>query len=340
MNSLKHYQYIDRAKGLAILFVVIGHIWFYSINSRSCEGETSERFPFLSYFQMHLFFLLSGLVTKSVINTLKEVAIDCWKKIRTIIVPFLVFSFCYAFVEFGEYSFSFLLKEMKNGYWYLFVIFIYYIISYIFTIVNKFFCNSSLFLRLFVDFILFVLTFSPLVVLRFFGESQLNDLFSVYELVLYYPAFIFGYLLKKYNFESLILTNKWVYLFSLLIAVVPLFFTNLSSHIGHLLSIPFSIIIIHLLYTNEDTNNFLLNQLSNLGKRSLDIYVIHFFILRLFNLSWMADFLNSSNYSWGLEMIICFLFAIIVISISLIVAKILRTSDLFESLVFGGRKIR
>lgn len=49
-------QYIDRLKGLAILFVVMGHIFLFSEHENDCINK------FIGTFNMPLFMFLSGLV--------------------------------------------------------------------------------------------------------------------------------------------------------------------------------------------------------------------------------------------------------------------------------------
>lgn len=53
-------KYIDRMKGLAIILVVMGHVYLFSMGGSACRMT-----EFISSFHMPLFMFLSGIVAVS-----------------------------------------------------------------------------------------------------------------------------------------------------------------------------------------------------------------------------------------------------------------------------------
>ena len=58
--SKERIEYVDQLKGLAILFVVIGHVY----NFRTVDPQTNWVFKLIYSFHLPLFFILSGYVGK------------------------------------------------------------------------------------------------------------------------------------------------------------------------------------------------------------------------------------------------------------------------------------
>lgn len=113
---MQRIQYVDRLKGFAMLAVIFGHIYFFFIYDKEFYIAY-----FLSTFHMPLFMFLSGWVISSPPNFSKLLV-----KIASFVSPFLFVGS--AFVLFYHKELSTLFEsEVKNGYWYLFVLSILYI---------------------------------------------------------------------------------------------------------------------------------------------------------------------------------------------------------------------
>lgn len=78
---MKREKYIDIAKGIAIILVIIGH----------CEYTNKTLLVWLYSFHMPLFFMINGFFIKNSINrlSLKEFT---KRKAKTILIPYLIFS--------------------------------------------------------------------------------------------------------------------------------------------------------------------------------------------------------------------------------------------------------
>ena len=87
--DMKRLKYFDTVKGIGILLVVLGHATF--VNERLLT--------FIFSFHMPLFFIVSGMLTAykdGSGSTLRDVF---YRKLKTIIIPYLCFSICYTLID-------------------------------------------------------------------------------------------------------------------------------------------------------------------------------------------------------------------------------------------------
>ena len=117
-------QYIDRMKGAAILFVVMGHYVIYSLAQKDIILEL------IGSFHMPFFMFLSGLVIYEIPNMRKNI-----RKVIALLMPFLTVSFLYV-LFIGESYFHLLQSAFKFGYWYLYVLAVFYMFLQILRIVK------------------------------------------------------------------------------------------------------------------------------------------------------------------------------------------------------------
>lgn len=87
-NSIKRLDYIDMAKGIGIILVVLGHIIY---------TEESIR-VWISSFHMPLFFLIAGIV----MAIKNESNIDIRKKFKSLIIPYMWFSLIDFIIDIGN----------------------------------------------------------------------------------------------------------------------------------------------------------------------------------------------------------------------------------------------
>lgn len=124
---MKRIDYIDIAKCFAILCVVIGHVLCYDLYGFEHAWKESALMQFIYSFHMPLFIFLSGIVSVTMIER-KNLLRDIMKRGRTLLVPFVVVGGIYSLRIKGNLQFIF--NDMKIGYWYLWVLFAFYLLSY------------------------------------------------------------------------------------------------------------------------------------------------------------------------------------------------------------------
>ena len=87
MEKKKREEFIDIAKGIAILCVIIGHTW------KNAYPADKRLMVFIYSFHMPLFFILSGWCLKSTDVKISSVIV---KKIKQLVVPYVVEYSCAA----------------------------------------------------------------------------------------------------------------------------------------------------------------------------------------------------------------------------------------------------
>lgn len=125
--TLKRIDYIDIAKYVAIFSVVVGHVLAYDLYGFDTAWKKSLLMSFIYSYHMPLFMFLSGLVSITAIQK-RTVLNDVIKRIRILLVPFIIIGSLYSLWHYG--NLDFFLSRMKFGYWYLWVLFVFYLTTY------------------------------------------------------------------------------------------------------------------------------------------------------------------------------------------------------------------
>jgi|LAHS01.1.fsa_nt_gb fucose 4-O-acetylase-like acetyltransferase len=176
LDGVKHRVfYLDALKALAIILVIIGHLpaycYFGWVDNPSLLG------PIVSIFHMPLFMMISGYFTNvdKLILARKE----------RILIPFLAFGLLYVLFT-GSSIGSFLSSEPKAGYWYLYVLAIYYLFIFL---IRK--TKINLYLGLFAAQLLF------LTLHFYFHRTITGTTLSTDHMWQLWPAFCVGILLHR-----------------------------------------------------------------------------------------------------------------------------------------------
>lgn len=115
MKNEKRINYIDIAKGIGIILVVIGHC----INGHSIAGR------YISSFHMPLFFFISGFCFN--ITRYPSLHSFAYKRMKQIMLPCLYFTIlvsCLSFLLLKDFEFSSLAKGLPGALWFLPIIFL------------------------------------------------------------------------------------------------------------------------------------------------------------------------------------------------------------------------
>lgn len=111
--------FIDNSKGIAIIFVVIGHVVYHCIcGKNNSMAYTHPIFILLQSFHMPLFIFLSGILVSNQSQNFKEVMSFSYKKFRQLLVPFLIIGGALTIAN-GKGIETLLTSSMKSGYWFL-----------------------------------------------------------------------------------------------------------------------------------------------------------------------------------------------------------------------------
>lgn len=332
MNRIK---YIDQLKGFAIILVVMGHIIFFIfMNSRS-----NLIFQIIYSFHMSLFMFLAGFVAykknqnfdfKSIFDYIKY-------KFINLIIPFITIGLLFV-VYYRREPVELFYHPMKLGYWFIWVLFFIYCINLIPTFISKKFNKNVV---LYKDILIYGIICICFEIIK--NNSILPktiELFLTWDQIIgYYRFFAFGLLIRKYKFLlNLITENNLFFSVSLILFCICLIY-NRYFHFNRvsytIVSVSAIFTFLYLFKKYEDSN--WVNCLEYLGKKSLDIYLIHYFFIYAISLPNVGTFFeNGENFVF--QLFLTMAISALVIFMTLFVSKVIRTSDLLSLVFFGEIK--
>jgi len=307
---------IDRLKGFAILLVIIGHL---------LTDDGGVLYPIINAFHMPLFMFLSGIVIKGPLSIKK-----LQKKLLFLLCPFFVVGFIFALYR-SIPLLDFLYSNKKCGYWYLFVLSVFYIFVFVYNSFGKNIVLKDIFFIIF-SYCLFNVGCRII-------PNNLANLISLPACYQNFPFFMLGYIFRKYDLLNLFIRYKIdniIYSISLLLFIPSMYIYIRYNHL-YILEASLVIFILYYLFRNrESSTSYVENILGFFGKYSLDIYIYHYFLVCNFSLRTINLSLEKTN-NFIIELMLNLFFACIIALISIIIGKIIRKSIPLSKLVYGGR---
>ncbi|MBP5339894.1 MAG: acyltransferase [Prevotella sp.] len=299
--------FIDKLKALAMMLVVWGHTMYFCMYHE--ENASDPVLNIICTFHVPLFFFLSGFVISEAPDIHKFL-----RKARKFLVPMLVVGFINALLFDGVRDFF--LNDGHFGYWYLLMLTVFYLLLVPFRYASSF--PFTLALSTAFWLVMYLCIDSSNVVI-----SALNPggAFA------YWPFFIIGYICRKYfligglarRFAPAFIVGKpW---FAALLVVVYLTLLVLSfRRIDNLpLAFDFTIALVAiaalmtLFFHFGDSRTFIDRQFLLIGNSTLDIYIYHYFFIRIINL----DFLKAQSLPVEIAVTITLTIAIVYCSIAI-----------------------
>lgn len=345
-KSRKRIEYIDALRGFTMFLVVFNHIFtisFYQEPIHTIFGDL------LFIFRMPLFFFISGYVGgKSIesFNTSLFLRLTK-KKIIVQLLPTLFFSLFMTIVgPFVVFDGNFFANGWKM-YWFtialLGMFIIYYTLSYL---LNLFKIVKYAPLIIFVvSLVLFSISRMEMIYL-----PKCIELGNVFH---YFQFFVLGTLAKCYNTKFINLCRRNI--FSTIIILLFVLSSLLRFNTVILSSLPISmnvlwvilrltapyagLIMIFTFFMRHASFFSIKRKFSRIiqfvGRRTLDIYLLHFFFLPVFT----SEFAGYFNFSQNIVLYVLFgcFFASVIIAICLFISELIRNSDFLAHYLFGAK---
>lgn len=344
-KSGNRIEYIDTLRGFTMILVIYHHIAFWCMDN--IELGYNE---FFIKFRMPLFFFISGWLFYKV-NRLWNKETICSilkKKFRVQIIPFLFFMLLYMYLFNGpEYETSF---EFKYGFWFTFALFQYFVIYIgIEALFNKQHSNNKE-----IGVMLFMLALS---IIAFYYEQMRFDLnIGIWRKVLtlfsfskikYIFFFWLGTYVKK-NSASFIRFSENQYVIAGCLGIFFLFAiyskqiylsNNELRLLSYLLSGVTGIIIVFTFFRKHEAhftrNNRFGKVLQFIGQHTLDIYLLHYFVLP-YHMNFLGAWLSEHNYK-SVDMLIMLILSVWIIAISLLISYVIRLSPFLGYYLLGAK---
>lgn len=341
-NHNKRIEFIDAMRGFTMILVVIAHVSGFCFG---IESDIPSIHPYLYEFRMPTFFFISGFVLykTSQLWNLRNVCLFIKKKFPIQIITTAIFFLVFLYTK--EISFvDGLYSESKNGYWFTYVLFIYFIVYS----TSQFIFHSLHLSDTIKDILIlgigigFYMLFSCRTIYYSLPiDAEIESILSM-RYWGYYLFFTIGILFRKHHKKTeYFLDDKPAIIVCLIIFFISNIFYSVfvSSHVTlfNLLTAITGIILIFSFFRQNQNvftkDNIIGRHLQYIGRRTLDIYLLHYFLLPT-NLFHLTSFLR--DYPMPLvEFCISLSISLIIISACLLISKILRMSPTAAYLLFG-----
>lgn len=339
---MNRIEYIDAMRGFTMILVVLNHVAGFCLN---IDGSIPSLNTYFYEFRMPLFFFVSGFVlykasiTWNFLHTFNFLK----KKFPIQIISTCIFFLAFTYT-FGESFRDNLWSDSKGGYWFTFVLFEYFILySLIRLLALKLGGWKEDVLALSAGLAVFILTIPSITAKIPVGEDVLGLL--CFKHWCYFVFFIIGTIVKKHfeTFQHLIDGRI------LLTVCLALFFglnifreEVIASHYSlfRITTAISGIIIIFSFFrsrSNLFSNQTVLGKaLCYTGRRTLDIYFLHYFLLPR-QLSEVLDTFHLHPMP-VLEFFTSTIISILIIAVCLLISNVLRLSPVLARILFGVKK--
>lgn len=269
-------------------------------------------------------------------------------KAKVQLIPTAVFLTIYVFL-FDLPLYESFVSSSKQGYWFTFSLFLYFFLY----VIYRFICyacgryNGNDVLLIIIGLLLYFVSFPQILERVGIMNTFIVDFLGVTQFK-YFLFFSFGTIVKKhFNECSKMLNNKYVTAMFLCVfggVVLVLLKKGYSSngiwnHILLIISAILGIMIVFAFFRKYQisfTKERALGKfLQYIGKRTLEIYLLHYFILPR-NLGFLGRFFVE-NVNPAIEFFISIAISLIVIGLCLVISNIIRISPLMGHYLFGAK---
>ena len=336
-------DYIDALRGLAILFIVFGHIPMYCYHTD--ETFTSCR-SFTSLVQLPIFFFVSGFVFRIKTLSIKGGNKFILNKFRQLIIPATIIGSIYLTLHDNNYT-QIIYDKFKGGYWFTFTLFELIIIQYIWEIFtekihirnnNKPYYTTSLCLAT----ILYIFSLPTI-------SAKLGDFSSIIGSTMfrYYLYFLLGNIVRN----NLKLIIQWKYKNQMTAIIILIFFilfiinqmsykfSGILFHLNLILLESSSLVVVVMVFYKYrqyfSSSHCIANTLTFLGKRTLDIYLLHYFFLPK-DLTFFGNYFTTHSVMI-LETLFGGIITVLVVGCSLFISELLRCNPIVSKYLLGTK---
>ena len=323
--------YIDSMRGFTMILVVFAHVCYFCM-----EGPLMGYNRIFYLFRLPCFFMISGWLFEPVSKRpFKEVVRH---KAMVQLLPTFIFLLLLA----PPPEFFHQLGTLKGGYWFTFVLFEFFILYLLIARIGK----------LWQPLVALAIALTAFCCARYYNSIHLSaagaqkyvvDVMGFISVTLW-RFFIFFYIgtWMRRNFDTFIRwTNKpWV----LLVIAITFFLIASTAHRNHLGFEMFRFFVggimgmcmVFTCFRLSDSwlkRHHLSQPLQYVGTRTLDIYLLHYFFLPRFLISY-ADRLKALD-SQFIEFIVILGIALVVLAITLFASYLIRLSPFLGHYLFG-----
>lgn len=334
MYKPQKLQYLDVLKGVIIFFVVVGHAFHF--------GFAYYRSPLLLMLRsmdMPIFLFVSGLLASgSLLFTLSGVKAYWFKKGRQLLLPLLGLPIAYALlrdVPIEEIAFG----MMHGGYWFTLVLFEMFVLLYGVRYLSHLLNPKG---RISIEVLLLALSLVCVVGISPWWQSHSSltyEALSWEKTHTLYLYFILGYLAGRYDAFHKLVTNPVVHVVAGLSFATLIYLEGMFMFKAPVPSSLSGMIFAYASAYRIGGYSLSVNRaIARLGQESRTIYLTHY--LFLFSVPGVRPYLISLSPGvklWATELVLSFVYAGLIIAITLFAVRLIKLSPWLTTLCYGKR---
>ena len=356
LNSLRKPRlgWLDALRGFTMILVVMNHV---ALKSFGMQIRWSAALQFFLLFRMPLFFFISGFLAYKAsrvwnVRTLGELSL---KKMRVQLIPtivfFLLFLAMIPTMPFVPSLTEALASSMKAGYWFTLVLLYMLLTFYLFS-----YMESKLRIRSWIPitllFIISLCLFETCYLPRYFSwalghkgpQNEFLNYSSLVEMFRYFPFFLYGTLVHRYwDRAQRLMDSRWFYPVVLALAVV-MSIEVIKWHtlrmewaaLPHTLAMFLLLSVVFMFFRHEHAffeETRFGQGLQFIGRRTLDIYLLHYFFLPKLPMVGLFFFTNRHNFL--LDTTASLIVALVIVAFCIVTSQIIRVSPFLKKYLFG-----
>lgn len=340
-------QYFDVLKGIAIFLVVMGHVLTMCIR----DIDSAFSFKMIGEIHMPIFFFISGFFSYKAIESKTFITPKLKQRFLQLIVPFIVVSALWVWYFPHSQLSSPLSAQLsslygdiwKNGYWFTLCLFEIILIYAGLCCIFRRTTNAAIQISISICVWIFIgiLTFHLL-------PEQICNILSLSLVFQFFPIFMVGVFASSNRHYFLYATTKsWIYTVSLIVVCLTIYylcyywefpyipsgFIYIIRCIMHIALACIAIAVVKRWVETVSTPNSAISIFSYLGKESLSIYLLHYFML--FPIGSLQTPLRDMGLGFVPTITIAAIITSIIIFIVLVANYIIGHSKLFSLLLTG-----
>lgn len=344
-------EWLDALRGFTMILVVAYHVAQTSFGQ---SIKLSASLPLLVLFRMPLFFFISGfLAYKPDFNwTRGRLKSMVWKKLKIQVIPAFVFLCIFIVVRMPNFEEGFVQcmeKSTKGGYWFTWSLLHMFIFYYVFAYIENHFKRRS-WIPITILWFTALCAYATLYMPSWFNyhKEPFFQYTSLVETLRFFHFFLLGNIVRRYwcGWQRLF-DSRW---FFPLVAVVA-FFCCADALKWHTLRLQWAnlprtaamyllmltVFMFFRYYRNHLTQAHRRGQfLQYIGRRTLDIYLLHFIFLP--KLKFVGKFLDANRPNFITDIVCSVSVAVVVIGFCCLTSNILRMSPFFKKILFGRKQ--
>ena len=361
--------WLDALRGFTMILVVMNHV---ALKSFGMQIRWSAALQFFLLFRMPLFFFISGFLAYKASrvwdgHTLRELSV---KKMRVQLIPTIVFFLLFLAMipttPFVPSLMEALASSMKAGYWFtlvlLYMLLTFYAFSYVESKVFGRYEGTGargrentpappilIILLFIVSLCLFETCYLPRQFSWAMGHkgppNEFMNYSSLVEMIRYFPFFLYGAIVHRYwDRAQRLMDSRWFFPLVVLLALITTievikwhYFRLEWASLPHTLAMFLLLTMVFMFfrhYSDFFSDKTALGRgLQFIGRRTLDIYLLHYFFLP--KLPMVGEFFRVNRHNFILDTTAALAVALVVVAFCVITSQLLRVSPFLKKYLFG-----